>query len=193
MEGRGLVKITKISEENVHWAASDIFREGKPVTISSVRERLGSGSFSTISKFLDSWRAKQAQDTEVPEMSELFKVNMRKIWEITYRDVEKSFQEKKEALHQEKVKLEEEKKALLHEIEKLEIDNSSKSKRTKDIEELLQKERDEFEKRLASGYKALGSLSHLEEKVRSLQAQLDEAKKRAERFESKLLEISNSK
>jgi hypothetical protein len=46
-----------ITREQVFEAAETLSREGEEPTYITVRERLGSGSFSTISKYLREWKA----------------------------------------------------------------------------------------------------------------------------------------
>ncbi len=61
-----------ITREQVWQVADTIVAEGDVPRYLSVRERLGTGSFSTICKFLREWRAQRgdsespAPDTEMP-------------------------------------------------------------------------------------------------------------------------------
>lgn len=182
-----------VDQTAVNIAANSLFREGKPVTISSVRTRIGSGSFTTVSKYLSVWKSNQAKSESIPPMSEIYQKQMSRLWELVYSEVEKSFEEKALQMEQEKITWEEERKSFLHEIEKLEIDNLSKVEQSKKMEATFKVAKTDYEQRLAAGFKAELEIPKLQEKIVSLEARLEEANKRAERLENQLIEIAKAK
>ena len=182
-----------VNQKDVNIAASELFREGKPVTITTVRERIGSGSFSTVSKYLANWKVDQGKQENIPPISELYQKQMSEIWALVHSEIEKTFEEKRLEMEKEKIKWEEEKKSFLHEIEKLEIENSAKTDQLKKAEDQLKAEKEEYEKRLANSFKVELQIPMLQEKIASLEIRLEEAGKRAERFEFQLIEIAKGK
>ncbi len=182
-----------IDQTAVNIAANSLFREGKPVTISSVRHRIGSGSFTTVAKYLAIWKSNQAMSEAIPPMTEMYQKQMSKLWELVYSEVEKSFEEKKLQMEQEKITWEEERKSFMHEIEKLEIDNLSKVEQSKKMEATFKNAKTDYEQRLASGFRAELEIPKLQEKIVSLESRLEDATKRAERLENQLIEIAKAK
>lgn len=70
-----------ITKEHVFKAADSLAEEGIEPTNAAVRERLGSGSFKTITPHLKDWRELQEQAADVPgSISNAMENTLRQVW-----------------------------------------------------------------------------------------------------------------
>lgn len=70
-----------ISKDHVFKAADSLSEEGIEPTNSAVRERLGSGSYKTITPFLKEWRQLQEQAADVPaSINSAMENTLRHVW-----------------------------------------------------------------------------------------------------------------
>lgn len=77
--------MARITEAEVHAAAAALDAQGIKPTTSKIREKLGSGSFSTIKTYLDSWEAQETTEEaqDVPEeLESLLPAIWAKCWDI---------------------------------------------------------------------------------------------------------------
>ena len=75
-----------ISKDQIHQAARDLEDTGRKVTVSNVREIVGSGSYSTISTFLQEYQeAKSTNDRPAPEMPDSVRVATERLWTEVYQ------------------------------------------------------------------------------------------------------------
>lgn len=77
--------MARITEAEVHAAAAALDAQGIKPTASKVREKLGSGSFSTILTYLNSYGGTEKSDNETPEppesLDEIFLAVWNKTWD----------------------------------------------------------------------------------------------------------------
>lgn len=109
-----------IEEKDVHRAADEIVETGQEATLQAVREKLGTGSFATISTHLKKWREQKLRQTPVPDLPDGLTTAMRQIWSLAYREATSLFDAGRAAWDNERKKLAEETASLLAEIQKLE-------------------------------------------------------------------------
>ena len=71
-----------VSADQIAEVICELDAAGREVTVTAVRERLGSGSFTTIGAALNEWRREQAQATRpvVPKPPESLLVLWRQLW-----------------------------------------------------------------------------------------------------------------
>ena len=71
-----------ISEDQVFAAAHELREEGMTPTVQAVRERIGSGSFSTINAHLGAWKAQNAAQAvaAIPAIPEKVQAAFAQIW-----------------------------------------------------------------------------------------------------------------
>ena len=76
-----------ISKEQVYEAAAALREEGISPTVQAVRERIGSGSFSTISGHLADWKAEHAAQgpADIPPIPEKVQAAFAQIWATAAR------------------------------------------------------------------------------------------------------------
>lgn len=78
--------MARITEQEVHAAAAALDAQGVKPTATKVREKLGSGSFSTILTYLETYAGTARSAEEVPEapeeLAELLPIIWAKAWDI---------------------------------------------------------------------------------------------------------------
>jgi SOS-response transcriptional repressor LexA len=113
-----------ISKEQVYTAASELREEGITPTVQAVRERIGSGSFSTISAHLAEWKAENAAQApaDIPAMPEKVQTAFQQIWATAARSAQEDVETQREALEAMRREMDKERAAMAEEIERLEKD-----------------------------------------------------------------------
>ncbi len=78
--------------------------EGVETTVTAVRERLGSGSYSTIGTVLNEWRREQAQATRlaVPEVPEALHRLTRQLWAEAWKSADSLYEPERQAFARER-------------------------------------------------------------------------------------------
>ncbi|MCP4406347.1 MAG: hypothetical protein GY807_00995 [Gammaproteobacteria bacterium] len=73
-----------ISKKQVFEAAGALTDEGVSATVQAVRQRIGSGSFSTISAHLADWKAEHAGQVpaNIPDMPEKVTLAFAQVWAV---------------------------------------------------------------------------------------------------------------
>src|SRR5262245_64089112 len=71
-----------VGAEKILEAIRQLEVEGKEVTVTAVRDRLGNGSFSTIGAVVSDWRHRRAKETRtpVPEPSDSVRGLFAQLW-----------------------------------------------------------------------------------------------------------------
>ncbi|MBF0315624.1 MAG: DNA-binding protein [Oligoflexia bacterium] len=112
-----------ITKEQVFDVAEKIQETGTAPTLQSIREALGAGSYSTISKYLSEWKETLASHSvEIPAPPAEYQSYMQKVWAATYKAANQILEGEKEALRAERAKIKEEKDALVGALERVEDD-----------------------------------------------------------------------
>lgn len=115
----------KITEELVKTTAEAMIAEGATPAIVTVQQRIGGGSYTTIKRFLDAWRAKQAAvdvaRTELPESVEAKgKEFAIAVWTLAKQVASQDAQAAKDAAAAEVATVREELTSALQEVARLE-------------------------------------------------------------------------
>ena len=101
-----------VTEDKIWAAAEAIDAEGKNATNAAVRERLGSGSFTTISASMKRWRVRKAAAAApkvepIPDqLSEVVQTAMSQIWSHAIKTAESRLDEAKAQLEVQRAELE---------------------------------------------------------------------------------------
>jgi len=111
---------TGIEEKDVFEAADRLIEAGEIPTLQLIREKLGTGSFATISAHLKKWREQKIQESPIPEAPEALATALKQIWAAAYREATSLFESARQAAEGERKKLAEENEHLVTEIGKLE-------------------------------------------------------------------------
>lgn len=110
-----------ITKAQVFEVADLLRAEGVDASPGTVRERTGSGSFTTIKKFLDEWReANPLPVQEVPETPDVVQHAMRQVWVVAAKEAEEHMRVERAALEAERKAFERERLELEHEVTRLE-------------------------------------------------------------------------
>ena len=110
-----------ITREQVHEAAQALLEEGITPTAPAVRERLGSGSYTTINAHLAEWRSQNPQTpANVPEMPERVRSAMHQIWAQATAAAQSGLETDRQALAAMRRELDKERADMDAEIRRLE-------------------------------------------------------------------------
>src|SRR3954452_16196673 len=115
--------------------------EGTEPTVTAVRERIGSGSFSTIGAVLSDWRQSRAKETRpaVPEPSDSVRGLFGQLWAEVWTSAMKVHEPERQAFARDRQEYERGKSEMLSEIERLEAElEAEKQRSARTIEELNQ-------------------------------------------------------
>jgi dsDNA-specific endonuclease/ATPase MutS2 len=171
-----------LTEEQFLEAVEVLLSNGRPVTVSAIRDVLGTGSFSTISAFLANWKERRSSDADlhVPAMPESVDRAAKTFWSIAIREAFESVKLDREALDAARKEMETEKQEIEAEISRLEAENSGLNEHLEHIQgQLTQSQADN--KRLQDAFNLLNvenarleeRLKSAEEITKALQDQLD--------------------
>lgn len=182
-----------ITEEAVFAAAQELSRQGIDPTIQAVRDKLGTGSFTTVSKHLKAWEQKVKHILQTPKVPLDVMNYMNQLWAAAFREAQNLLESDKKAFQASQEKWEQEKVLVLHEIEKLEVEKTSASNRCKDLEKEL--ERREAQKKSDDEFtrKFQAEIAKLQAKLEASEDRRKESTDRADRLENELATIAKSK
>jgi DNA repair exonuclease SbcCD ATPase subunit len=156
--------------------------EGIEPTVTAVRERLGSGSFSTIGVVLSDWRQSQAKETRpaVPEPSDLVRGLFGQLWSEAWTSAMKTHEPERLAFARDRQQYERGKAEMLSEIERLEAQvESEKQTAAATIEELT-----------AERARLSEELQGVRVAIATAEGALSEARKRADQEQERNRELS---
>ena len=117
-----------ITEQDIFDACEKLESKKVEITIKSIRDEIGSGSFSTISKYMEKWKSAK-QGSPLPQVPEPVLKVAQNFWNTVYRHAEVQFKDQVEAIEKEKLKWAKEIESYRVENEKLEIAKMSLEKR----------------------------------------------------------------
>jgi len=111
-----------ITQEQVYEAASELMDEGTAPTVQSVRERIGSGSYTTITPLLNQWREEHAKSTpaNVPDIPEAVQAAFGKVWRTASLSAQAELDTERKALEAMRREMEREQADMAAEIDRLE-------------------------------------------------------------------------
>ncbi|QSA99327.1 DNA-binding protein [Methylococcus sp. EFPC2] len=118
-----------ISEQQVFEAAEQLLQSGQAVTVSAVREVIGSGSFSTINVMLGKWKETNdhRRPTDAPDMPESVARAMRQLWGAAWKEAQDGIKAEREALEAARRDMERERRDMAAEISRLETENAAQA------------------------------------------------------------------
>jgi DNA repair exonuclease SbcCD ATPase subunit len=111
-----------ITPEQVLQTIQQLESEGAEATITAIRERLGTGSFTTIGQILQSWRQERARISRppVPELPDQVAGLFRQLWAESWRAADAVGAAEREAAAQERAAAEAQSQEMQGEIARLE-------------------------------------------------------------------------
>ncbi len=162
-----------ISKEQVYTAAAELREEGTAPTVQAVRERIGSGSFSTINTHLSEWKTENAAQAvaDIPDMPEKIEAAFKQIWTTATRSAQEGFDTQREALEAVKKEMGRERASMAEEIERLEGDLEETSTKAAQLETDLTAERQAGEEKVGQVTALTIDKTRLEEQVKAAQGE----------------------
>jgi len=179
---------TGISKEQVFEAASALLEEGTAATVQAVRERIGSGSYTTVTRHLDEWRKEHAGQapTHIPDMPEKVMGAFHQVWATAAKAAQEDVDTQRQALEAMRREMEQDKADMAAEIARLEKALDEAGGRGERQAEELAKEREaraEKDERITA---LTVENARLDERVKAAKGRGDELKGQLERLEDKL-------
>jgi len=110
-----------LTPDQVFQCADQLVQEGKNPTIAALRERLGSGSVTTIHKYLAQWKTQKQQKTDTPPLSSDFPAILRAV----QVEIDRAVAQVLPPLQEEIVSLKNEAAEWTREIERLESERET--------------------------------------------------------------------
>lgn len=184
---------TGIEKIDVFVAADAILATGKEPTIQAVREKLGTGSLTTISKHLKDWQAAKRNQSPIAAPPEALAATFQTIWSLAFKEAEKIFLNQKEALTLEKQKWEEEKKIFLEELEELEVQKHVKENKIKELNKILEREQELRDTMHVSLSNSTEAIAKRDGEIKALKERLAAEAERNNKLENQILEIARTK
>jgi vacuolar-type H+-ATPase subunit I/STV1 len=181
-----------ISQEQVIEAIETLMQAGHPVTVSSVRDHLGSGSYSTISTHLAKWR--EANDNrktpDYPDMPDNVDKAFRQVWAMAWKNAQETIQAEREALAAARKQMEQEQRDMEAEITRLEAESAAQGDEVKRGAALLS----EKEKALSAAQNAINELkidnARLDERSKSAENRAGELKEELDKLHTRFQEAT---
>ena len=183
---------TGITKEGVFEAIEALREDNHPVTVSSVRDQLGSGSYSTISTHLAAWREAndKSKSSDHPDMPENVNKAFRQVWAMAWKEAQSTIQAEREALALARQQMEQDRKDMAGEISRLEVENTAQGDKIKKEGELLS----EKDKELSEAQNALNNLkienARLDERAKSAESRAGELKEELDKLHDRLREVT---
>jgi chromosome segregation ATPase len=162
-----------ISKEQVYTAAAELREEGITPTVQAVRERIGSGSFSTINTHLAEWKTEHAAQAvaDIPAMPEKVQEAFARIWATAARSAQEDVETQREALEAMRREMDKERAAMAEEIERLEGELEETTTKAAQLETDLTAERQAGEEKAEQVTALTIEKTRLEEQVKAAQAE----------------------
>jgi regulator of replication initiation timing len=133
-----------ITQEQVNETANMLINDGIIVTVQTLRDRLGSGSFSTLSKHLTVWKTGQDKigKIDIPELPAKVDQAFKQVWAIVWKATQDDVKAERESLETTRKNFEVEKNELLSEVTKLESQLETKEQEIEEVKNSLISEKE---------------------------------------------------
>jgi hypothetical protein len=179
-----------ITEQQVIHAAEALLREGLEPTVTNVRERLGSGSYSTINPHLGKWRQanEQRQPAQLPELPPSVMTAFRQIWALAWENTQAVVATEREALEMMRKQLLQERKEMEGEIQRLETEHERLDSESTARQQALEDERSTRQKVEQQVVELRIEKATLTERVTAADERGQELKQEIERLHARLQE-----
>ena len=188
-----------IEPEKIRKVISELEAEKKALSVTSIRERLGSGSYSTIGAVLAAWRRERAKAVlpTVPAIPEGVTHLVENLWAETWKAADSIHEPERQTFQRERAEHEQLRAEKDQEITRLEAELSRVEADRESARAALAKAGEEFERERVERAKAESTASTLEAELTKLR---DESRKtletvtawveRASRAEARLEELA---
>ncbi len=113
-----------ITKEQIFEAATSLQEAGMAPTVQAVRERIGSGSYSTINTHLPDWRKEHAEEAlvNIPEIPEKIMTAFNQVWTGAIKSAQDDVETQRQALEAMRREMDKENVGMAAEIKRLETE-----------------------------------------------------------------------
>ena len=191
-----------ITTEKIREVIGELEAEGKAVSVTSIRERLGSGSYSTIGAVLAEWRKERAEAVlpTVPAVPEAVSHLVRQLWTEAWKAADANHEPEREKFQRERAEQERLRAEMAQEIARLEAELSRVEAERESDRAALAKAGEELERERVERAKAESTARTLEAELTELRVESRKALEtvtswveRASRAEARLEELAGRK
>lgn len=187
-----------ITNERIHEIANQLSERGIRPTLNAVRKELGSGSFTTISEAMKSWRDAQSTDNsfvevEIPDsLDEKVKILISSVWKEATQLANDKLNEDRKVLQETRERLEEEASESREAVEILEKEAEQNMAEITNLETKLGQSNEENSLLVDKINQISQRIAVLEASEKNLAHQLSKAEERESEMRS-ILQNSNQK
>ena len=142
-----------IEPDKIREVISELESEGTAVSVTPIRKRLGSGSYSTIGVVLAAWRKEQAEAVlpTVPAIPERVSHLVGHLWAEAWRTADSNHEPERQAFQRERAEHEQLRAEMGHEIARLEAELSRVEAERESARAALRRAVEELEGSVSSG------------------------------------------
>ena len=162
---------------------SELDAEGKAVSVTSIRERLGSGSYSTFSAVLAEWRRERAKAVlpTVPAMPEGVSHLVEHLWAEAWKAADSIYEPERQVFQRERAEHEQLRAEKDQEIARLEAELSRVEAERESARAALTKAGEELERERVERAKAESTARTLQAELTELRVESRQARRRSRR------------
>ena len=162
-----------VGAKQIEEVIKELEAEGAEITVTAIRERLGSGSYSTIGAVLNEWRREQAQAARaaVPEVPETLHRLTRQLWAEAWKSADRSYEPERQQAARERQEHERAKQEMTAEIRRLEEELERSGAERESCRAALAKQHQELEATQMDLAKATSAVGLLQPEVERLRAE----------------------
>ena len=177
-----------ITKQQVFDTASALRDEGILPTVSAVRERLGTGSFSTVGNHLSAWKAEVANQevAEIPDIPDAVQSVFQQVWAAAAKAAQKDVETQRQAMEAMRRELEKEKSEMTKEIQRLEQNLDSAAEKTKLAEDNLNTVQQSMQEKDSQLTELRIDNARLDERVKGAEGRVVEMKEQIEALQTTL-------
>ncbi len=181
-----------ISREQIFEAAGALQEEGTPATVQAVRERLGSGSYTTITRHLDDWRKEHAGQApaNIPDIPDKVMGAFQQVWATAAKAAQDEVETQRQALEAMRREMAKAQADMAAEIQRLEQALEETGRKAEGLERELEAER---RGRAAAEQQAMDlriENARLDERAKAAEARAVEFKAQVEGLQARFAEAA---
>lgn len=184
-----------ITKGQVFEAANALAEEGTTATVQALRERIGSGSYSTISTHLADWKAERAGQVpaNIPDMPEKVTLAFHQVWSVAAHAAREDVETERQALEVMRREMEQDKADMSAEIERLEKEQDEATAKVDGLEAALETERHGREEAEGQSAELRIENARLDERVKAAEGRAEEFKEQLESLQAKFADAAKAR
>lgn len=184
-----------ITKEQIFEAATQLQETGIASTVQAVRERIGSGSYSTINTHLAAWRKEHAEQdlANVPDMPEKITAAFNQVWAAAIKSAKDDVETQRQVLEAMRREMDKENAGMVAEIKRLETEQEE----TGDKLETLAQELNKAKEGRVFAEKQVITLqienARLDERTKATEVQAIDLREQLSRLQEQFTELAQQK